>query len=302
MTAQFLNVGVPIFIIISGFLYGQKEIKEKYFRWIIKRVRRILIPMYFFMVFLLIVNLAIGNNIRMANWIAYIFNLQGFQIYVHGAEHLWYLTIIMICYLITPILNKYRRKISNKNLVIYIFIGVLLQISTSYFINTQLGIYLIYLLLYIISYIIGCRIDIIISKKLMFSSILLAGISGILRISARVFFDNSILYNVIVVGYTQGLIAFCIFYIFIYMCRNIKENKIINFLDSISFEIYLVHYMYVVGPLRLMGLTNSFIVNTIITLVISIVTAIGLKKICEKFYDLIGGVKLNKNINTSNYL
>lgn len=136
----------------------------------------------------------------------------------------------------------------------------------------------------------------------MFSSILLAGISGILRISARVFFDNSILYNVIVVGYTQGLIAFCIFYIFIYMCRNIKENKIINFLDSISFEIYLVHYMYVVGPLRLMGLTNSFIVNTIITLVISIVTAIGLKKICEKFYDLIGGVKLNKNINTSNYL
>lgn len=302
MTAQFLNVGVPIFIIISGCLYGQKEIKEKYFRWIIKRVRRILIPMYFFMVFLLIVNLAIGNNIRMANWIAYIFNLQGFQIYVHGAEHLWYLTIIMICYLITPILNKYRRKISNKNLVIYIFIGVLLQISISYFINTQLGIYLIYLLLYIISYIIGCRIDIIISKKLMFSSILLAGISGILRISARVFFDNSILYNVIVVGYTQGLIAFCIFYIFIYMCRNIKENKIINFLDSISFEIYLVHYMYVVGPLRLMGLTNSFIVNTIITLVISIVTAIGLKKICEKFYDLIGGVKLNKNINTSNYL
>ena len=86
------------------------------------------------------------------------------------------------------------------------------------------------------------------------------------------------------------------------MCRNIKENKIINFLDSISFEIYLVHYMYVVGPLRLMGLTNSFIVNTIITLVISIGTAIGLKKICEKFYDLIGGVKLNKNINTSNYL
>lgn len=32
MTAQFLNVGVPIFIIISGYLYGQKEIKEDYFR------------------------------------------------------------------------------------------------------------------------------------------------------------------------------------------------------------------------------------------------------------------------------
>lgn len=247
------------------------------------------------MIFLLIINLAMGNNIKISNWIAYIFNLQGFQIYVHGAEHLWYLTIIMICYLITPILNKYKTKISNKKLIIYIFIGVLLQLITSYFINTQLGIYLIYTLLYIIAYIIGYKLNIIISMKLMFISLFLAGISGIVRISAKVLFDNSILYNVIIVGYTQGLIAFCIFYIFIYMSRNVKENKVINFFDSISFEIYLVHYMYVVGPLRVMALTNSFIINTMIALVISILTAIGLKKICEKFYILIGGVRINKS-------
>lgn len=30
----------------------------------------------------------------------------------------------------------------------------------------------------------------------------------------------------------------------IYIFRNVKENKVINFWDSISFEIYLVHYMY----------------------------------------------------------
>ena len=30
MTAQILNIGVPIFIIISGYLYGNKEINEKY--------------------------------------------------------------------------------------------------------------------------------------------------------------------------------------------------------------------------------------------------------------------------------
>ena len=302
MTAQFLNVGVSIFIIISGYLYGKKEIKEEYFRWIIKRAKRILIPMYFFMVFLLIINLVIGNNIKISNWIAYIFNLQGFQIYIHVAEHLWYLTIIMICYLITPILNKYKTKISNKNLIIYISIGVLLQLMTSYFINTQLGIYLIYILLYIIAYIVGDKGKIIISTKLMFISLVLAGISGILRIGTRVLFDNSILYNVIIVGYTQGLIAFCIFYIFIYMCRNVKENKVINFFDSISFEIYLVHYMYIVGPLRVMGLTNIFMVNTIMTLVISILTAIGLKKICEKFYLLIDVVRLSKNINKSRTL
>ena len=140
------------------------------------------------------------------------------------------------------------------------------------------------------------------SIYIWFASLSLAGTSAILRVVARLLFDNSILYNVIIVGYTQGLIAFCIFYIFIYMCRNVKENKVINFFDSISFEIYLVHYMYVVGPLRVMGLTNSFMINTIMTLVISILTAIGLKKICEKFYLLIDVVRLSKNINKSRTL
>ena len=75
MTAKFLNVGVSIFIIILGYLYVKKEIKEGYFKWIRKRAKRILVHMYFFMIFLLIVNLAIGINIRISNWIAYIFNL-----------------------------------------------------------------------------------------------------------------------------------------------------------------------------------------------------------------------------------
>ena len=58
-----------------------------------------------------------------------------------------------------------------------------------------------------------------------------------------------------------------------------------------------IHYMYVVGLLRVMALTNSFIVNTIITSVISILTAIGLKKIFKKFYLLIDEVREIKNIN-----
>lgn len=51
-----------------------------------------------------------------------------------------------------------------------------------------------------------------------------------------------------------------------------------------------------------MGLTNSFIVNTIITLTITILTTIGLKKVCKKFYILIDGIKINKISNKSNSL
>lgn len=127
----------------------------------------------------------------------------------------------------------------------------------------------------------------------MFISLFLAVISRIIRISARVLFDKFIF----IVEYTKGLIEFFIFYIFIYICRNAKENKIINFFDSISFEIYLVHYMYIVEPLRIMGLTDSFIVNTVITLTITILTSIVLKKVCKNFYLLIEGIKINRNIS-----
>lgn len=143
MTAQFLNVGVSIFILISGYLYGIKKINENYEQWIIKRAKRILILLYIFMAYLLIIYLIKGSNISIFNWIAYILNLQGFQIYVHGAEHLWYLTVIMICYLITPILDKNKQKLNNESIGILMPILIFIQVLTTYFIDTQIGIYYI---------------------------------------------------------------------------------------------------------------------------------------------------------------
>ena len=86
-----------------------KILKRVMVHGLLKSLKRILIPLYVFMLYLLNIYLINGNHINLINWIAYIFDLQGFQIYVHGAEHLWYLTIIMICYLITPILNKNKK-------------------------------------------------------------------------------------------------------------------------------------------------------------------------------------------------
>lgn len=43
----FFNVGVPLFFIISGYLYGKKEIKEP-LNWYFRRFVKICIPMYIF--------------------------------------------------------------------------------------------------------------------------------------------------------------------------------------------------------------------------------------------------------------
>lgn len=287
MSAQFLNVGVSIFIIISGYLYGRKEINEGYINWISKRAKKILIPMYILMMYLLIINLIKGNSLNIVNWIAYIFNLQGFEIYVHGAEHLWYLTIIMICYLITPLLNKYKKIINKNSIVIGYVLGLSIQVIISYYFSTQIGIYLTYIYLYIVAYYVGYKWNRVTSKIMMIISLSITAIICIVRIASKLLFDNTVLYNVLIVGYTQAMIAFCIFLIFNCIFKNSKENKIIKFLDSISFNIYLVHYMYIVGPIRLMGITKSFSINVIITITITLVTAYVLKAIVDTLNIII---------------
>lgn len=229
-----------------------------------------------------IIYLIKGSNISIFNWIAYILNLQGLQIYVHGAEHLWYLTVIMICYLIAPILDKNKEKLNNESICILMPILIFIQVLTTYFINAQIGIYLIYILLYIISYIVGNSVNI--SNKKLFLAFGIGIISITIRLIGRALLDDTIIYNVIIVGYTQAIIAFSIFYIFAYLGNKIKANSVIKYIDSISFEVYLVHYMYMVGPVRLMRLTNSFILNTIITIIASVITAILLKKISKVIY------------------
>lgn len=295
MTAQFLNVGVSIFLILSGYLYGSKDIKESYGSWIIKRAKRILIPLYVFMLYLLIIYLINGNHINLINWIAYIFDLQGFQIYVHCAEHLCYLTIIMICYLITPLLNKNRSKMNKKYFKAFIPTLIIFEIIISYYINTQIGIYLIYIYAYVLAYVIGYKWDKNISNKKLIISIILAGIAILIRLGGKVVFDDTILYNVIIVGYTQAIIALSILYVFIHYGKNMRYNRYIKYIDSISFYIYLVHYMYIVGPLRTMGITNNFIVNTVITLIVSTVTAIILNNICKLIYKFLDNKALKRN-------
>lgn len=287
MTAQFLNVGVSIFILISGYLYGMKKISGNYGAWIFKRAKRILIPLYIFMAYLLVVYLIKGSNIKIFNWIIYVLNLQGFQIYIHGAEHLWYLTIIMICYLITPILDMNKEKLNNKNIIILMPVLIFIQVMITYFLDTQMGIYYIYILIYIISYIIGNEREVTISNKKLFLAFIIGLVSIITRLIGKFLLDDTITYNVIIVGYTQGIIAFSIFYIFIFLGNKIKAKNFIQYIDSISFEIYLCHYMYMVGPLRLMGLTSSFILNTIITLIASIITAIIVNRLSKNIYKLI---------------
>lgn len=284
MSAQFFNVGVYLFLIISGYLYGKKDISKNstYTKWLISRGKRILIPSYIFMIILFCIYIALGLKIQPLNWIVYIFNLQGLEIYVHGAEHLWYLTIAMVCYFITPILDKNKYKLNKQKLIVFFIIYAAIQLITSYFIYEQFGRYLILIGLYIAAYFIGFYWN---SESIDFKIFILYCIVLVFafafRIIGMIMFDGSILYDVLIVGYTHCLLGLAIFFIGFYIVNKFKRNILFSFVkrfDSISYEIYLVHYMFIGGPVSVL-FTPSSIINCFFVLISSIVSALVLNKI-----------------------
>lgn len=293
LSAQLLNVGVYLFLIISGYLYGKKDITKNgsYRQWIISRAKRILIPMYIFMIFLFFIYLILDKNIKALNWIIYVFNLQGLEMYVHGAEHLWYLTIAMICYFVTIILDKYKFKLTLKKLSIFFGVYILIQLIISYFIYQQLGRYMILIGLYIVSYIIGYYWNSnTINNRLLIYSAIGVFVSICIRIVGMLKLDGSTSYNVLIVGYTHSVLGLGIFFIGIYIVKLLNKDlefKFVSHIDSISYEIYLVHYMFIGGPISLMTITNNKILNCIFVLICTYLSALVLRSICNVLYKII---------------
>ena len=63
------------------------------------------------------------TNVNWFNNIFYLFNLEAFKGRLPGIEHLWFISIILLMYLITPILSKYKERICEKPRArIYIYI------------------------------------------------------------------------------------------------------------------------------------------------------------------------------------
>ena len=281
--AQFFNVGVQIFLFISGYLYGNKEIKDKK-QWLKSRIKKIIFPMYLFMLILFTIQYICGI-FELKFVPIYIFNLQYFLGSTNGAGHLWFLTIILLCYFITPILIKFRDNLKNKYALL--IMCILTAATVSSFINRKLGMSLFYILAYILGFIYSN-----IEEKLKFNIItvlLITLVSIVVRLSSKILFDGSILYDCIIVSITQTLIAFGIFFIIRFIIRKfqIGSNRIIDYWDNISFYIYLTHYMFMVGPVRTMSISNNYCINIFVTLLLSFICANVLQQINELIKKLV---------------
>ena len=290
MSAQLFNIGVDMFFILSGFLFGiRSDLSKNIILWYKKRIKRIYIPYELFVIVLLIVHLICGKNILKSDWLWLILGLQGSVVGVLGAEQTWFITSILLCYLITPLLDSICIWIDTDRthrlafIIVLILIPIGLALLPFAFISTVFS----PLCWYGISFFIGRKFDhIIFSRRYAITSFFVMCIAFGARLAARSWFDGTIFYDKLVVGYTQVIAAYAIFYMTAFITRDKVPGKVVSFIASVSFEIYLYHYMFCVGPVRLFSLTNNWVVNciivTVLTVCIAIIMNIASRKIIKK--------------------
>lgn len=297
---QIFNVGVPIFFLISGYLYGQKNIGASYKRWFCKQFRKIVLPLYIYYAIVGSLLLLLGKlgDINLISFCKLMLNLQGI---VGGSAgnittgHLWFITYILICYLITPTLEQAKNAMSWKKLFFLLSmlsileIAIILTITPHAFLVNIQGV-ILYVGAYYFAALWKKKIKPIHYVTLSFVMIIAVGI----RLGIKLLADNSggtweVLYERVVVQYTQSVLAVWIIFTIVLM-EMMRKNcgSLFNMFSRYSYEIYIVHYMFLTGVFNASKITDNFIVNTVIFVILAVSFAVVLhflsSKITDKFF------------------
>lgn len=276
--AFWFNLGVQIFFFMSGYLYGNKEITNIK-SWYIKQIKKILIP-YIILCLIIIFIDGFFFNIYYSKFyiIGNILGLQGFIGTLKPLSHTWFVSYLLLCYLLTPLLQKKSFKgISEKKLIIFLtVIALLLQIIQFYSVVQIIAPWVFnYILGYYFSryYIKGKKKYINILKKftiftLVFLIIRIIFQYNILNIQYSSLFSN----NLYLINYWSHVsLGSCIFLWLNHYLKNnkIRYNKLLVFSDKYSYYIYLVHQMFILNHMAVLKLTNNIFVNIILILLLS---------------------------------
>ena len=264
------NIGVQIFFVLSGYLYGHKEV-DKWIPWFIGRFKKLYIPCFLYCL------IATTILILTTNQSFSIFSIKNYIAIsaINGIDHLWFMKAIFLCYLTTPILQFFRKY----PLVVYIGL-IILGIVEFGFLHIQQDKFS-WIWLYAIGYFFPLL------KEEYKNILYVLFIISVLTISAIMMFGDCNR-EIVELWHYIGGVALCILpIVLLKKYITTKDNHCINTLDSYSFYIYITHHIYLVGPLSFTAfIPNKILLILIVTLLI-ILSSIILKKISDYIIKLL---------------
>lgn len=277
------NIGVQVFLAISGYLYGGKTI-QNWPSWFKKRFIKLYIPYSIFILFCIsFYCLFVPEIINIKSVFIYLLNLQGVvaTANIKGLSHLWFMTVIALCYLITPVLQL----ISRYRIILPLFLFVSLL---NFFVFRILVIPYSWFFVYILGYLYATERN--------RGKILILGFVSVLFVWSAVVisWDDILIYenvlNQVFHAFSGFMIIICI--ISIFKRLKLKLNgKILNFTDGHSFEVYLIHHIFILGPFSLMLFTKFELVNMLVIIMLTLILSILLKRMSNYIIGLIENTK-----------
>lgn len=283
---QFFNVGVQMFIMISGILYGRKRYNMKAHdsrAFLRSRYAKVLLPTHIWAIIILLVTgfqniintVVVLLNIQGINWIIRSCNMPDGGKYL---SHTWFITVILICYLIEPLLYRSMDAIKSWHIAALYLFGI----AASVLVNVNI----LLILYFIAAYYVAANYQKLFNKRLLIYNLLLV-VALTVRLGGKILLDGTIIYDRAIVELSQQMLALVIM---AYISKlndkklfnSITETRAFRFLEKHSFSIYLVHFSFLEPLFEKIGLLYS----TIAFVIIVPVAAVGL--------DLISSVVRNK--------
>lgn len=286
--AWWLNVGVEIFLCISGYLYGKVHEINNILEFYQKRLIKICTPYYVTIIPVLLFYYFFVDKLSIIKIIKILLLNETLD----GGGHLWFVPLIIMCYVITLLLQIVFEKNNTKQNFCLKFVksAIVLTIIFGLFIPYfNIG----YILCYLIAYCIGVNER---DKVFDGETILYALCPLTLLNLIQIYFDY--IYKINLVGMTLklyriftlfnhiwlGLFIFLLLKNIVLSKKHYKpiEIKLLNKTDLYSYDGYLTHQFFILGPFSLMKLTSNNLFNIVIALFCIIISAYGVHFISEK--------------------
>lgn len=290
---ELLITGVPLFLFVSGFLVGVKPVPHNTV-WLARKAKRILMPYYFLLIAVLIIYLTLQTEpFQIKQWIILFADLQGLTNFLfyndltgyysplaQGIGHFWFVTIIMLCYLLVPLFEKVCEFDFWKKHTSAIVVTTIIALQPILiFYNVQISAIVVFFLGYLFA-----RNGIEMTGKRFISMTLAMILLFGCRLIMRNYLDGTIIYNHYIATLSNYAIGLWIVALFFYLrtclpkiIDNIASWKFVLWIESIIYEIYLIHHIIIKGSWSLYQFGYNTVLTTVVVIAATICISLALK-------------------------
>lgn len=238
-----LNIGVQVFLVISGWLYGLRPNFDHFGRWYGKRLIRICVPYWLVLLPLLFADLLFASQALTAKTVFLSVCCIRSGVTPNGA-HLWYISVILLCYLITPLLDLlWRRSLALPSIgvaLLFLFFGNRLVPGSIWCID------------YLIAYALGRFVrDGVSEQRVLTGCIFTCGGGCLILLTGHMIFNVSLYTGLHLLG---GPLIFSGLRLILHCERFVPSEclkSVLRWNDGCSYEVYLVHQILILGDFSL---------------------------------------------------